>query len=87
MFSIFKKSSTEQDVVLQELSEEQLAQAAGGRDNDHDWDDRGRMMHRHHRHHHHHHNHRMINDHDWDDRKRMTNNTNVISTTPFTGHW
>ena len=83
MFSIFKKSSTEQDVVLQDLTEEQLAQAAGGRDNDHDWDDRKKWAHRHHHHHHHHHH---INDHDWDDRRRMTT-PNITSTTPFTGHW
>ncbi len=84
MFSIFKKSSTEQDVVLQDLTEEQLAQAAGGRDNDHDWDDRKKWAHRHHHHHHHHHHH--INDHDWDDRKKMTT-PHIVSTTPFTGHW
>ena len=83
MFSIFKKSSTEQDVVLQDLTEEQLAQAAGGRDNDHDWDDRKKWAHRHHHHHHHHHH---INDHDWDDRKKMTT-PHIVSTTPFTGHW
>ena len=84
MFSIFKKSSTEQDVVLQDLTEEQLAQATGGRDNDHDWDDRKKWAHRHHHHHHHHHHH--INDHDWDDRKKMTT-PNIVSTTPFMGHW
>ncbi len=32
MFSMFKKSSTEQEVVLPSLNEEQLAQVAGGYD-------------------------------------------------------
>jgi hypothetical protein len=82
MFSIFKKASTEQDIVLQDLTEEQLAQAAGGRDKDHDWDDRKKWTHRHHHHHHHHH----INDHDWDDRKKVTT-VHIVSTTPSTGHW
>lgn len=81
MFSIFKKASTEQNIVLQDLTEEQLAQAAGGRDNDHDWDDRKKLVHRHHHHHHH-----MMNDHDWDDRKK-TSTSFVTNTTPFTGHW
>ena len=80
MFSIFKKTSTEQNIVLQDLTEEQLAQAAGGRDNDHDWDDRKKLVHRHHHHHH------MMNDHDWDDRKK-TSTSFVTNTTPFTGHW
>ena len=83
MFSIFKKSSTEQEVVLQDLTEEQLAQAAGGRIKIMTGiiAKSGNIAIHHHRHHHHH-----INDHDWDDRKRMKR-PNVISRTPFTGHW
>jgi hypothetical protein len=54
MFSFFKNASTSEEVVLQELSEEQLAQVAGGRDKDHDWDDRKHHKHHHHHHHHHH---------------------------------
>jgi hypothetical protein len=78
MFSIFKKASTEQDIVLHDLTEEQLAQAAGGRDNDHDWDDHKKWEHRHHHHHHHHH------------AKVTTTKVttpHIVSTTPFTGHW
>jgi hypothetical protein len=75
MFSIFKKASTEQNIVLHDLTEEQLAQAAGGRDNDHDWDDRKKWEHRHHHHHHHHH------------AKVTVTTPHIVSTTPFTGHW
>ncbi len=68
MFSFLKKSATPEENVLQELSEEQLLQVAGGSDcykssysNDHDADD---MKKKHH--HHHHHNHK--NEHKvWDD--------------------
>lgn len=77
MFSIFKKVSDEQEVVLQDLTEEQLAQAAGGRDNDHDWDDRKKWM-KHHPHHQMHHAHH--NDHDWDDRKKMSTTQQSWST-------
>lgn len=79
MFSFFKNPSTSQEVVLQELSEEQLAQVAGGRDNDHDWDDRKKV---HHHHHHKHHHHIVRNDHDWDDRKKMT-----TTKTQWGMHW
>jgi hypothetical protein len=69
MFSIFKKASTEQDVVLRDLSEEQLLQVAGGTsDGDNDADDwkhhshkahkaHKSHYHKHHHHHHHHHHH------------------------------
>jgi hypothetical protein len=80
MFSIFKKASTEQNVVLQDLTEEQLAQAAGGRDNDHDWDDRKKWEHRHHHHHHHHHHHAKVT-------TTTVTTPHIVSTTPFTGHW
>jgi hypothetical protein len=54
MFSFFKNAPSSKEVVLQELSEEQLAQVAGGRDNDHDWDDSSHHRRHHHRRHHHH---------------------------------
>ncbi len=57
MFSIFKSASAEKEVVLQELTEGQLSQVAGGTArNDHDADDRKKWQ-KHHRHHHHHHHH------------------------------
>jgi hypothetical protein len=62
MFSMFKKSSTEQEVVLPSLNEEQLAQVAGGYDcsdkkatsssDNHNW--QWNMTHKHHKHHKHH---------------------------------
>jgi hypothetical protein len=60
MFSFLKKSSPE-NTVLQELTEEQLLQVAGGSDysksytsdNDHDADDIKKKHHHHHKHHHH----------------------------------
>ncbi len=52
MFSIFKKVSGEQEVVLQDLTEEQLTQAAGGRDNDRVWNSHKKWMKHHHHHHH-----------------------------------
>ena len=62
MFSFLKKSPTPENTVLQELTEEQLLQVAGGSDcsknytsdNDHDADDMKKKKH-HHKHHHHHH--------------------------------
>ncbi len=81
MFSFFKNASTSEEVALQELSEEQLAQVAGGRSNDHDWDDRKKVKH------HHHHHHIVRNDHDWDDRKKMTMNTTMNTTTTWGSHW
>ena len=47
MFSIFKQASDTQDVVLQELTEDQLSEVAGGKA--HAW----HHHHRRHRHHHH----------------------------------
>jgi hypothetical protein len=61
MFSFLKKSTPE-NTVLQELTEEQLLQVAGGSDysknytsdNDHDADDMKKTKkHHHHKHHHH----------------------------------
>ena len=91
MFSIFKKASDEQEVVLQDLTEEQLAQAAGGRDfdwnrsNDHDWDDRKKWIKHHHHHHHHHHD-------EWNNHTTWSNsNTNSNSTSGYitsgSMHW
>jgi len=88
MFS-FGKKVQEQEVVLQELSEEQLLQVAGGSDcsksyqssNDHDADDKKWTKHKHH-HHHHHHNKTWKNDHDADD-KKWTPST----TTYGNNHW
>ncbi|MBV9616011.1 MAG: hypothetical protein JO031_11200 [Ktedonobacteraceae bacterium] len=92
MFSIFKKASTEQDVVLHDLTEEQLTQAAGGCYGNRDWDNRERWEHRHHHHHHnhhrHHHHHHRYNDHDWDDRRRYSNTSYSNSNTTYGGgHW
>jgi hypothetical protein len=87
----FGKKAQEQEVVLQELSEEQLLQVAGGSDcsksysstNDHDADDM-KKWNKHKHHHHHHHNKTWKNDHDADD-KKWTNNSN---TTMYGGtHW
>jgi hypothetical protein len=84
MFSIFKKVSTEQDVVLQDLTEEQLAQAAGGRShNDHDWDDRKKWTHRHHHHHHHHHH--MMTPTKWTNTQTTTHTNTVFGGTQ--SHW
>ncbi|MBV9616323.1 MAG: hypothetical protein JO031_12770 [Ktedonobacteraceae bacterium] len=91
MFSIFKKASTEQDVVLHDLTEEQLTQAAGGCYGHRDWNNRERWEHRHHHHHHnhhHHHHHHRYNDHDWDDRRRYSNTSYSNSNTTYGGgHW
>ncbi len=83
----FGKKANEQANVLQELSEEQLLQVAGGsdcykssyKDNDHDADDM-KKWHKHHHHHHHHHK-TWTNDHDADDKKWTP------STTSYSGHW
>jgi hypothetical protein len=89
MFSFGKKAQA-QEVVLQELSEEQLLQVAGGSDysksyssdNDHDADDKKWTKHKHH-HHHHHSTTWKKNDHDADDKKWTS------STTSYNGgnHW
>ncbi len=61
MFSFAKKPA--QEVVLQDLTEDQLTQVAGGncsyssKDNDHDADDKKKWEKKHHHHHHHHHHH------------------------------
>ncbi len=60
MFSIFKKAAVAQESVLQDLSESQLSQVAGGNcssyksSNDHDADDMRKKK----KHHHHHHYHK-----------------------------
>jgi hypothetical protein len=73
MFSFAKKPAV-QEVVLRDLTEDQLTQVAGGYDcnndwkNDHDADDKKKKKHhKHHMHHHMHHHHHMMNDHDRDD--------------------
>ena len=83
MFSFSKKTP----VALTELTEEQLAQVAGGtsKTNDHDWDDRY-----HKRHHHRHHHHYWTNDHDADDMKKTvttTTTTTTIGKVPTPSHW
>ncbi len=72
MFSFAKKPVT-QEVILRDLSEDQLTQVAGGAmhhkndwKNDHDADDKKKKHHHHHHHHHYHHH--MKNDHDADDK-------------------
>ena len=56
MFSNSKRTEVSQNIFMQELSEEQLAQVAGGTcskaSNDNDADDK-KMMHKHHHKHHH----------------------------------
>jgi len=90
---LFGKKAQEQEVVLQELSEEQLLQVAGGSDcsksysgdNDHDADDKKKWSkHKHHHHHKHHHTTTWKNDHDADD-KKWTPPSNT--TTYSGGHW
>jgi hypothetical protein len=54
MFSFAKKPA--QEVTLNELSEEQLTQVAGGKACDHDWDDKKKKKH-HHKHEGHHSSH------------------------------
>ncbi|HEY5002287.1 MAG TPA: hypothetical protein VII61_04000 [Ktedonobacteraceae bacterium] len=78
MFSIFKKVSDQQEVVLQDLTEEQLTQAAGGQAKARDWDSHKKwiMKKQHHQHHHHHHSGSHMK---W-------SNVHVVSKTP-TGHW
>jgi hypothetical protein len=90
MFSFGKKAQA-QEVVLQELSEEQLLQVAGGSDysksyssdNDHDADDMKKWTKHKHHHHHHHSTTWKKNDHDADDKKWTS------STTSYNGgtHW
>ncbi len=71
MFS-FTKKPVVQEVVLQDLTENQLTQVAGGYDcnmkNDHDADDKKKKKHHmhHNMHHRMHHKHHMMNDHDCD---------------------
>ena len=65
MFSIFKKVSGEQEVVLQDLTEEQLTQAAGGRDHGRNWDSHKKWVKHVHHHHHHHHHHHMGSQSTW----------------------
>ena len=71
MFSFAKKPAV-QEVVLRDLSEDQLTQVAGGHDckhdNDHDWDDKKKKHHHHHHHHYHYHHYKHDNDHDGDDK-------------------
>ena len=91
MFSIFKKVSIEQEVVLQDLTEEQLTQAAGGRDHGRNWGSHKRLM-KHHRRHH-----RLTNQ-NWNGRRMQATGSHSSyemvkrtcrqsSVTPFTGHW
>ena len=77
MFSIFKKVSDQQEVVLQDLTEEQLTLAAGGQAKARDWDSHKKWMMKKHHHHHHHHSGSHMK---W-------SNVHVVSKTPFTGHW
>jgi hypothetical protein len=82
--SIFKKSSTEQAVVLQDLTEEQLTQVAGGSycRNDYD-DDRWNWHHQHHQYHHQHHHHQ--HHHTW--KKPTSWQTTSWQTTSWHPHW
>jgi len=74
MFSMFKRASDRQDVVLQDLSEEQLAEVAGG--HSHRWHES------HHRHHHHHHHHHMR----WNRDNDSTTSWNTTTTNWNTGY-
>ena len=76
MFSIFKKVSDQQEVVLQDLTEEQLTLAAGGQANARDWDSHKKWIMKKHHHQHHHHSGSHMK---W-------SNVHVVSKTP-TGHW
>lgn len=86
MFSISKKTPSTQNVVLQELTEEQLSQVAGGYDRDYDKDrdyDRDHDHdHKHKWHHKWHHKHTQWhkNDHDADDMVKKT-------TVTYGPHW
>ena len=76
MFSMFKRASDRQDVVLQDLSEEQLAEVAGG--HSHKWHE---SHHRHHHHNHKHHHHMR-----WDRDNDSTTNWNTTTTNWNTGY-
>ena len=84
MFSIFKQASNE-EVVLQELSEGQLTSVAGGMGsswkNDHDADDRRR----HHKHHAHHHHAHPVMPHKWMPAKKSSSHATVATT--WKAHW
>lgn len=77
MFSFPKKTPATQNVVLQELSEEQLAQVAGGYDRDHDHDHKHKLHHKWHPKHT-----WKKNDHDADDMVKKT-----MPTTTYGPHW
>jgi hypothetical protein len=79
MFLFSKKESTEQDTILQDLTEGQLSLVAGGWSSYQDNDDTKKWTKTKHHHHHHHKKHKTTtNDHDWDDRTK---------TQTYTTHW
>ena len=80
MFSIFKKAPIEQEVVLQDLTEEQLTQAAGGQAKARDWDSNKKWVQHHHHHHHHHHSGSHMK---WSNTKTKAKSNATV----FTGHF
>ena len=71
MFSFAKKPAV-QEVVLHDLTEDQLTQVAGGHDRKHNWKNDGdndaddKKKKKHHHHHNHNHHHHMMKKHDCD---------------------